>query len=235
MKDENRFRELMTVLGEIHDRQITRLLLDFYWRILEPFPDEVCIRAFHELIGRAKFFSKPAEFLELLEGRCGDQATAAWLDVFAALKRYGNYQSVRFADAVIHSVIEAMGGWVNFGLMEERDRSWRQKEFERFYAVIAGREGSHPAYLAGIHEIKNAAGGYPVQQVIDVPGRQGMKQLPRGDAKGFNDVVRLQGEQGWREGESGQESEQGEGGGEDYGDDDGRHLHDQRGAAGCVL
>lgn len=225
MKDENRFRELMTVLGEIHDRQITRLLLDVYWRILESFPDEVCIRAFHELIGRAKFFPKPAEFLELLEARCGDQATAAWLDVFAALKRYGNYQSVRFVDPVIHSVIEAMGGWVSFGLMEERDRPWRQKEFERLYAVLAGREGSHPAYLAGIHEIKNAAGGYPVRQVIDVPWRRGMKRLPGGNAKGFNGVIRLQGEQ---------ERQEGEGGGEDYGDDDGRHLHDQRGTAGCV-
>jgi hypothetical protein len=69
MKDENRFLELMTVLGEIHDRKITRLLLDVYWRVLEPFPDEACIRAFHELIRSAKFFPKPAEFLELLEAK----------------------------------------------------------------------------------------------------------------------------------------------------------------------
>jgi hypothetical protein len=225
MKDEDRFRELMTVLGEIHDRQITRLLLDVYWRILEPFPDEACIRTFHELIGRVKFFPKPAEFLELLEARQGDQATSAWLDVFAALKRYGNYQSVRFADPVIHSAIEAMGGWVSFGLMEEKDCPWRQKEFERLYAVLAGRCGGHPAYLAGLHEINNAAGGYPVQQVIDVAGPSGMKQLPRGDAKGFNDVVRLQGEQGRLEGE---------GGDDDLGDH-GHHLHDEQGTAGCVL
>lgn len=225
MKDENRFRELMTVLGEIHDRQITRLLLDVYWRILEPFPDEACIRAFHELIGRVKFFPKPAEFLELLEVRRGDQATSAWLEVIAALKRYGTYRSVRFADPVIHSAIEAMGGWVRLGLMEERERPWRQKEFERLYAILAGRDGGHPAYLAGLHEINNAAGGYPVQQVIDVAGRRGMKQLSRGDAKGFNDVVRLQGEQGRQEGE---------GGDDDLGDH-GHHLHDELGAAGCVL
>jgi hypothetical protein len=30
MRDENRFRELMTILGEIHDRKLTRLLLDVY-------------------------------------------------------------------------------------------------------------------------------------------------------------------------------------------------------------
>ncbi len=176
MKDENCFRELMTVLGEIHDRQITRLLLDVYWRILEPFPDEACIRAFHELIGRVKFFPKPAEFMELLEARQGDQATSAWLDVIAALKRYGNYRSVRFADPVIHSAIEAMGGWVRLGLMEERERPWRQKEFERLYAILANRDGNHPAYLAGIHEIENAA-GYGVPEVIDVGVRSGIKGI----------------------------------------------------------
>jgi len=171
MKDENRSRELMTVLGEIHDRQITRLLLDVYWRILEPFPDEACIRAFHELVGRAKFFPKPAEFLALLEASRGDRATAAWLDVVAALKRYGNYQSVRFADPVIHTVIEAMGGWASLGMMEEWARPWRQKEFERLYSLLAGRDGRHPAYLSGLHEIQNASGGHPVQQVIDVGAR----------------------------------------------------------------
>jgi hypothetical protein len=177
MKDENRFRELMTVLGEIHDRKITRLLLDVYWRVLEPFPDEACIRAFHELIRMAKFFPKPAEFLEHLEARREDRAAAAWLNVVVTLKRFGNYQSVRFPDPVIHSVIEAMGGWVRFGLMEEKERPWKQKEFERFYSILAARGGSHPPYLAGICEIENAANGYRVPAVIDVGVCGGINRL----------------------------------------------------------
>jgi hypothetical protein len=187
MKDENRFLELMTVLGEIHDRKITRLLLDVYWRVLEPFPDNTCIRAFHELIRSAKFFPKPAEFLEHLEARREDRAAAAWLDVVATLKRFGNYQSVRFADPVIHSAIEAMGAWVRFGLMEEKERPWKQKEFERLYQIIAGRNGSHPSYLAGICEIENAAGGYRVPAAIDVGVSNGIKEIVGSDGDDSND------------------------------------------------
>jgi hypothetical protein len=187
MKDENRFLELMTVLGEIHDRKITRLLLDVYWRVLEPFPNDACIRAFHELIRSAKFFPKPAEFLEHLEARREDRAAVAWLDVVATLKRFGNYQSVRFADSVIHSAIEAMGGWVRFGLMEEKERTWKQKEFERLYQVIAARHGSHPPYLAGICEIENAAGGYRVPAAIDVGVNNGFKEIVGSDGDAYND------------------------------------------------
>lgn len=187
MKDENRFLELMTVLGEIHDRKITRLLLDVYWRVLEPFLDEACIRAFHELIRTAKFFPKPAELLEHLEARKEDRAAVAWFDVVATLKRFGNYQSVRFADPVIHSAIEAMGGWVRFGLMEERERPWRQKEFERLYQIIAAQPGSHPLYLAGICEIENAGGGYRIPAAIDVGVNNGIKEIVGSDGDASHD------------------------------------------------
>jgi hypothetical protein len=43
--------------------------------------------------------------------------------------------------------------------MEEKERPWKQKEFERLYQIIAARQGNHPPYLAGICEIENAAGG----------------------------------------------------------------------------
>jgi hypothetical protein len=187
MKDENCFLELMTVLGEIHDRKITRLLLDVYWRVLELFSDEACIRAFPELIRSAKFFPKPAEFLEHLEARREDRAAVAWLDVVATLKCVGNYQSVRFADPVIHSAIEAMGGWVRFGLMEEKNRPWKQKEFERLYQIIAARGGNHPPYLAGICEIENAAGGYRVPAAIDIGVNNGFKEIVGSDGDAFHD------------------------------------------------
>jgi hypothetical protein len=154
---------------------------------LEPFPNDACIRAFHELIRSAKFFPKPAEFLEHLEARREDRAAVAWLDVVATLKRFGNYQSVRFADSVIHSAIEAMGGWVRFGLMEEKERTWKQKEFERLYQVIAARHGSHPPYLAGICEIENAAGGYRVPAAIDVGVNNGFKEIVGSDGDAYND------------------------------------------------
>jgi hypothetical protein len=194
------------------------------------------------LVGRAKFFPKPAEFLELLEASRGVQATAAWLDVVAALKRYGNYQSVRFADPVIHSVIEAMGGWVSLGLMAERERTWRQKEFERLYSVLVGQDGRHPAYLAGLHEIQNACGGHPVQQVIDVAGRSRSDALPQSAGRNFKALVRLQGGQEDREGggdeqgEEGDRGDDGDGHGDGRGGDDDRRRHrDRRDAPGCVI
>ncbi len=164
MTNIKRFREMMMILGEIHDRKITGLILDIYWKVLEPFHDDQCLQAFSTLLKTMKFFPKPAEFLELLEARKEDEATAAWMVVVNAVRRIGNYQSVAFPDPVTHSAIEAMGGRVNLGLVEEKDLTWKRREFERLYQVLArnGHNG-HPRYLPGIHELQNGARGYERQ------------------------------------------------------------------------
>jgi len=155
MKNEVKFKEYMATLCELYDRQISKLLTDLYWKILEPFTDEQCEEAFKEIIYSCRFFPKPADFLDVLQGKKQHQATAAWLKVLNAVARIGNYQSVKFSDPVIHSVINAMGGWPQLCMMSNDEVKWKQKEFERLYEVLSERGGKHPEYLPGASEMSN--------------------------------------------------------------------------------
>lgn len=162
MKNSVKFKEYMAALCEVHNREpLTFTLNDIYWKTLEPFDDQVCESAFKHLLMHTKFFPKPSEFLEILEGNNQDQAMLAWLKVTRAIRRIGTYQSVRFDDPVIHATIQAMGGWVSLGDVLEKDLPWKQREFERIYAAIAGRpNGDHPEYLPGRCEMENVLTGY---------------------------------------------------------------------------
>ena len=165
MKDKARFLNLMMTLGEIHNRQISDSLMEIYWITLEKFDDPECENVFHKLIYELKFFPKPADFVEQLVGAESDKAMEAWLKVVEAIRRYGNYQSVSFDDRVIHSCIEAMGGWPKLCEVLEDDLKWREKEFLRLYPIMK-RRGKHPAYLIGLHETENANSGFEVEAEV---------------------------------------------------------------------
>jgi len=170
MKDEIKFKEYMATLCEVYDRTLSKLLTDLYWKVLEPFTDQQCADAFKEIIYSSRFFPKPADFIEVLQGSKKTRATEAWLEALETLKRIGNYESVKFADAAIHSVVMAMGGWPEFCMMENEDVKWKQKEFERLYEIISGRGGDHPTYLPGTTELHNFRTGFEINKNIVMVG-----------------------------------------------------------------
>jgi len=176
MKDEALFKKNITVLCELFDKPLSQLLTSVYWKALEPFTDGQCERAFKEIILSSKFFPKPADFIERLTGKQEDQATQAWICVVEAIRRYGNYQSVGFANPVIHSVIEFMGGWGATGEWQDSELKWKQKEFERLYNIMQQSE-KHPEYLPGLCEIENGTRGYDVNTAIVRIGSIGKRQI----------------------------------------------------------
>ncbi len=179
MKNESKFKEYIATLCELHDRTMSKLITDLYWKVLEPFTDEQCEAAFKEIIYSCKFFPKPADFREVLCGKKENKAIGAWLEVLIAVKRIGNYQSVKFSDPAIHSIINAMGGWPQLaGTMEDKDVKWKQKEFERLYEVIAGRGGKHPDYLPGACEIENFTTGHERElNIVKIRFEENSKKL----------------------------------------------------------
>ena len=166
MKSEIIFKQYMTMLCELHDKILSDMMKDLYWKILEPFTDEQCEAAFKELIYESRFFPKPADFREAILGKKSNKATEAWIDVLNSVARIGNYQSVKFSDPVIHSVINAMGGWPQLCQMEAKEEKWKQKEFERLYEVLSAREGKHQDYLPGTHEMENNRIGHDYENTI---------------------------------------------------------------------
>jgi len=161
MKDRKKFLEYMTLLGELHDKKITQILLEAYWKSIEDIPDELAYKIFDQAIATCKFFPKPADLRELAFGTADrDSAELAWAEVYNACRHIGSYDSVEFDDPVIHSVIKAMGGWPKLCMTNESEMKWKRKEFITLYHTLRGKQ-DHPDYLPGIVERDNAALGYP--------------------------------------------------------------------------
>lgn len=178
-RDEKKFAELMVVLAEVYDSGNTpsKLKMEVYFQALKDFKIEDVEKAVKGLIytRTTASFPKPAEIIQEIRGTTRDRATEAWLEVLQTVKMVGHYQSVRFADPAIHSVIEAMGGWVRLaGNMRADEEIWRQKEFERLYEVLSTNpRKSAPTYLPGLCEIQNASDGYEIkQEIVDIGGER---------------------------------------------------------------
>jgi hypothetical protein len=165
MQSRQKFSEFMTLISEMFDRDLSAALTDLYWQALKPFPDEKCVEAFNQILLSVKFFPKPGEILEVLQGSQTYRATLAWLEVIEALSSIGCYQSVEFQDRAIHSTIEAMGGWVELGKITNNEIKWKQKEFENLYAVVSERV-----------KVGFGGGDKPARKASPLPGDQ--KQLP---------------------------------------------------------
>jgi hypothetical protein len=164
------FLKYMATLGELFDKQISESMLELYWEILKDFSEQEIMKVFN-LAGRhCKFFPKPAELLEILEGDKQDQAVLAWEKVYKATSSIGAYESVQFDDPVIHSCIKLMGGWVELCRVKTDEMKWKQKEFEKLYSVFSQRS-SHPKYLVGITEHENSMRGFNVELNPKIIGR----------------------------------------------------------------
>ena len=81
----------------------------------------------------------------------------AWQAVVTAMQKSGGCQSVRFSDPVIHSVIEAMGGWMRVCTLPFD--TWLERQFCEYYGYCESRQ-SHPEYCPGTYEIENRSKQY---------------------------------------------------------------------------
>lgn len=176
MKNKKKLVEILTALAEVLPREkpLSETAMALYWRALERYTDEQVEQAAGEVVLRYKWFPRPAELIELIEGNQEDRAVIAWGKVLNGIATYGAYQSVRFDDPVIHSVIQLMGGWVDACRWRLEELKWKQKEFEKIYRAMQGRK-DHPDHLEGLVAIKNGADGYtdaiPRPQIVGDPIR----------------------------------------------------------------
>ncbi len=192
MKDRKKFLEYMTLLGELHDKKITQILLEAYWKSIEDIPDELAYKIFDQAIAMCKFFPKPADLRELAFGTADkDPAELAWAKVYSACSHIGFYDSVEFDDPVIHSVIKAMGGWPKLCMTNESEMKWKRKEFITLYNTLKGKQ-DHPDYLPGIIERDNAALGYP--SAIPEPVKITLERFMLPDATKKQKQIESQGE-----------------------------------------
>ncbi len=113
-----------------------------YLEAMKHFDDDVLEKAFFEAGSSLRFFPKPVELVEIIEGKADEQAMVAWGFVQEAFRRAGQYNSVLFADSRIARAIELPDGWVKLCRMEGEEADWGRREFLKTYRSIS--QGGDP-------------------------------------------------------------------------------------------
>lgn len=183
MLNKSLFSKNFTGICELFDKQASDTLTSIYYESLKVMTDQEFKTAITRIITTSKFFPKPADFLEAIRMDESAQAILAYEKAVTAGRQHGCYRSVKFDDPAIHSTIELMGGWQQFCLSED-SRKWQQKEFEKIYPVML-RRGSHPKYLPGQSEERNALTGHKITSPVLIGERLQLQQTTKKELWGI--------------------------------------------------
>jgi len=166
-RDRENFGKLLMAIGELYNKQVSASLVKIYWRVLETFVWEDVVNAFQAHVqdpDSGQFLPKPADIIRVIKGNSHSQGLQAWTKVDQAIRCVGPYQSVVFDDAIIHAVLQEMGGWIRICSVGEDELPFVAKEFQtRFNAYRYKAPQGYPRYLVGINEHQNRLNGGEVQ------------------------------------------------------------------------
>jgi len=167
-QDLKRFLNAMAAMEQNFFTECSEEKTKLYFNMLSDLSIEEFEAAVYKIINESLYRSFPTIGMirQALYGSIEDQATIAWYKVIVAMKTLGAYESIEFDDAVIHSVIEFLGGWPKLCRTTEDEMKWKEKEFVNLYKVLRGRQ-KHPQYTKGLIELSNRERGF--EQFISSP------------------------------------------------------------------
>ena len=140
MKDRKKFFEIMTGLGAIHDKDISKSLGGLYWKALSTqLTDEEFEQASTKAALTFTFFPKPGEILAMAKPDPEEIAAAAWNELIGAIGRVGNYHGPQFEDPRIGRTVQLLGGWGCVCRWTNDDLPFRRQEFIKLYKSLEGR------------------------------------------------------------------------------------------------
>lgn len=172
--DLERFsQELVTVGVAFYEKTVGSAVVVAYWEALKDYPLDQVVAALGQHVrtpGRCKFFPRPGDLIELIDGTAGAVAAQMWRLVDEQIRSAGRYVSVEFEDPVTAQVIEEMGGWTAVCSAEtERDHDFRRLEFLKRYEQTRGMGSAVPIRSAGLLARSGARLG--AEEVIRIAGR----------------------------------------------------------------
>ena len=148
------FAQLLATLGTLYDRPLSEPMVAMYWEAMRAFSLSAIHSAARQHIqdpNQGRFMPKPADLIGPIQGDRAGQALHAWGALQKAICQHGHYCSVRCSDALIHAVIEHMGGWIALSLCSLKDAQYQRHVFERLYQhYLSHPPLSIPAQLSGV-------------------------------------------------------------------------------------
>jgi hypothetical protein len=139
--DADAFSLEMVKAAEIHREQLSEARIVAYFEILAKCELDDLRDAFKAHSRSCKFFPKPSELIELIEGSLEDQAELAWMDVRKVIRGEAQLQVVAHSDpAITPAVYSVFGGWLEAQQVRTDDLPFRRRDFIRCYRTMATRQ-----------------------------------------------------------------------------------------------
>lgn len=120
MRDQDRptFARALYALGETFNEPVSEIRAEAYFDALSDLPVEAVLAAARQAIRTARFFPRPVELREAVDGQVEDRAEAAWTAVLRLVRRYGwpgvdgRGAPPAFPDfATERAALDLYGGW----------------------------------------------------------------------------------------------------------------------------
>lgn len=177
---------IIGVMG-FYGRSVSSFALDVWWTALKGHDLAAIVEAFNRHLANpdaGQFPPKPADIIRMLSGSTQDSALRAWAKVDQAVRRIGTYCDVVFDDALIHRVIQDMGGWIALGSKGEDEWPFIAKEFENRYRGFRSRNEypEYPASLIGIVTAHNNQKGFKTDPTVLIGNEPLARQVLCGGA-----------------------------------------------------
>ncbi len=135
-KDGKRLAELVAMLGEMYDKQVSVERMTLWFRVLEDYEIDAIEQAAIEHMRESRFMPTPADLIDRLKPKREEQAVLAWAEVPRLLR---NSRAAKSSDPITEKVISDLGGWIALGQKTEKELVWVQKEFADRYQIYAQR------------------------------------------------------------------------------------------------
>lgn len=110
--DREQFALLMLGLGETYGEAISDARMEIYFRALDDLALDDIRKAVNVHVRTQKFFPRPAEIREAIDGTLDDRAEMAWAHLLSEVRRKGYTMQPEWPDdATRRAAMELFGGW----------------------------------------------------------------------------------------------------------------------------
>lgn len=135
--DITAFTKSMYNMASIYAKDLNDNIIKLYFVALNRYEYDDVERAFGETVARNKFFPKPAELIELIEGNEDELIDMAYQDIKRIIYN-GFHHALALANPITMAVVEAMGGqqsFYNAVYVDKHDDTAAYFEFKRLYKI----------------------------------------------------------------------------------------------------
>lgn len=136
-EERTRFLTAFRALAELHNRDVSKALTKLYHSTLAQHDIETVLASFRLAATNLRFFPKPVELLEFINGTPADLEVEAALqadEVLMAIRQKGIYTNVRFLNPTTNAVVrQGFGGWRELCSLKEDAIKWFLRDFTKRY------------------------------------------------------------------------------------------------------